>query len=98
MILVRAARPVQAECADNSARKLWVPGAALTRRGLRRTFPSDESSAFVPDAMTVLLAGVPFVAIAHHDLRMFRTPGVYVFSRRRGSQRSLLQVGHADEV
>jgi hypothetical protein len=48
--------------------------------------------------MTVTLAGIPFVAVAHHDLRFFRSPGVYALCRRSGAQRTILFVGQADEV
>ena len=48
--------------------------------------------------MTVSLAGIPFVAVAHHNLRFFRSPGVYGFCRRRGTQRTILFVGQAEEV
>lgn len=48
--------------------------------------------------MTDSLAGIPFIAVAHHDLRFFRSPGVYVLARRHGSQRTILFVGHAEEV
>ena len=44
------------------------------------------------------IAGFPFVALAHHDLRMFRAPGVYVLARRHGSGRTLLYVGHAEDL
>ena len=44
------------------------------------------------------LAGIPFVAVAHHDLRFFRSPGVYALCRRRGAQRTILYVGHAEAV
>jgi hypothetical protein len=44
------------------------------------------------------LAGIPFVALAHHDLRMFRAPGVYGLARRHGSGRTLLYVGHAEDL
>jgi hypothetical protein len=44
------------------------------------------------------LAGIPFVAVAHHDLRMFRAPGVYALARRQGSERTLLFVGHAADI
>jgi len=48
--------------------------------------------------MTDSLAGIPFVAVAHHDLRFFRSPGVYALCRRRGAQRTILFVGQADEI
>jgi hypothetical protein len=48
--------------------------------------------------MSETLAGIPFVAVAHHDVRMFRTPGVYALARRHGSHRTLLYVGQAEEV
>ena len=48
--------------------------------------------------MTETLAGIPFLAIAHHDLRMFRTPGVYALARRAGERRRLLYVGDAEQV
>lgn len=48
--------------------------------------------------MLETLAGVPFVALAHHDLRMFRSPGVYVLARRSGEARQILHVGHSDEI
>jgi hypothetical protein len=48
--------------------------------------------------MTDSLAGIPFVAVAHHDLRFFRTAGVYALCRRRGAQRTILFVGQADEI
>ena len=48
--------------------------------------------------MTEILAGIPFLAVAHHDLRMFRTPGVYALTRRTGARRTLLHVGHAERV
>lgn len=48
--------------------------------------------------MTDTLAGIPFVAVAHHDLRFFRSPGVYALSRRHGAQRTILFAGQAEEV
>lgn len=48
--------------------------------------------------MSETLAGIPFVAVAHHDVRMFRTPGVYALARREGSRRTVLYVGHSEEL
>ena len=43
-------------------------------------------------------AGVPFLPVFHHDARFFRQPGLYAFVHRRGEDRTLLFVGHADNI
>jgi hypothetical protein len=48
--------------------------------------------------MTVILAGFPFLVLAHSDLRMLRAPGVYALARRQGAQRTILYVAHGEDL
>jgi hypothetical protein len=43
-------------------------------------------------------AGVPFVAVHHHDGRFFRQPGLFGFVARAGEERTLLYVGDAENI
>jgi hypothetical protein len=56
------------------------------------------SEILVEHVMPDTLAGIPFVALAPHDLRMFRAPGVYALARRQGLDLTLLHVGHAEDL
>ena len=47
----------------------------------------------------IVWAGVPFLAIAHHDAHFLRAPGLYGFARRHGpGARVLLYLDHADDI
>ena len=42
-------------------------------------------------------AGVPFMPLYHHDIRMIRLPGLYAYVRRfSDNNRSILYVDHSD--
>ncbi len=43
-------------------------------------------------------AGVPFLAVHHHDGGLFRQPGLFGLVRRRGDERTLLYVGEAENI
>jgi hypothetical protein len=43
-------------------------------------------------------AGVPFVAVHHHDGHFFRGPGLFGLVRRHGDERTLLYVGEAENI
>ena len=43
-------------------------------------------------------AGIPFLPVFHHDARFFRQPGLYAFVRRCGEDRTLLFVGHGENL
>ena len=48
--------------------------------------------------MEVEWAGVPFLPVFHHDGHFFRSPGLYGFVRNLAGTRTLLYVGHADNI
>jgi hypothetical protein len=43
-------------------------------------------------------AGVPFLALFHHDASFVRQPGIFAFVHREGEHRTLLFVGHGDNL
>jgi hypothetical protein len=47
---------------------------------------------------TVLIAEVPFVPLNHHDGRMVRGGGVFVFARRTGEARVILHMELASAI
>ena len=49
-------------------------------------------------AETVFIAGVPFLAVCHHDGRLIRSGGLFVFARRDGGQRTILHMELAEAI
>jgi hypothetical protein len=50
----------------------------------------------MPD--TVFIAGVPFLALDHHDGRLIRAGGLFVLVRRQGSRRLVLHMELAEAI
>ena len=58
-----------------------------------------RSSRYVPKMQrSVLIAKVPFVPLHHHDGRMVRGGGVFVFARRTGDARVILHMELASAI
>jgi hypothetical protein len=74
-----------------------IPRAALDS-------PADSCSHFVlmrernMDRGDVDWAGVPFLALHHHDGGLFRQPGLFGLVRRVGDERTLLYVGETENI